>query len=101
MYSASRNLISFIVLLIAFAVGGPAQQNAPAQQSDSGPQSSPAAEPVARPQTNTVQAASSTQPQPETATVLKVKTRLVMVDVVALDNKGTPVTNLEAEDFTL
>jgi VWFA-related protein len=100
MYSASRNLISFIVL-IAFAVGGPAQQNAPEPQSDSGPQSLPAAEPVARPQTNTVQAASSTRPQPETATVLKVKTRLVMVDVVALDNKGTPVTNLEAEDFTL
>jgi VWFA-related protein len=95
MYSASRNLITFLVLLIAFAIGGPAQQ------SGSGPQSSPAAEPAGHPQTNTVQAPSAIQPQPETATVLKVKTRLVMVDVVALDNKGTPVTNLEAEDFTL
>ena len=95
MYSASRNLIAFIVLLIAFAIGGPAQQGGP------GPQSSPATEPVAHPQTNTVQAASTTQPQPETATVLKVKTRLVVVDVVALDHKGTPVTDLKAEDFSL
>ena len=44
------------------------------------------------------------QPQPEnqgSATVLKVKTRLVIVDVIALDHKGSPVTDLEAKDFTL
>jgi VWFA-related protein len=44
------------------------------------------------------------QPQPEsqgTATVLKVKTRLVIVDVIALDHKGVPVTDLESKDFTL
>lgn len=35
------------------------------------------------------------------AAVLKVKTRLVMVDVVALDHKGAPVTDLKAEDFAL
>ncbi|HEX3585870.1 MAG TPA: VWA domain-containing protein [Candidatus Angelobacter sp.] len=46
----------------------------------------------------------SAQQQPEsqgTATVLKVKTRLVIVDVIALDHKGVPVTDLEAKDFTL
>jgi VWFA-related protein len=36
-----------------------------------------------------------------TATVLKVKTRLVIVDVIALDHKGAPVTDLKADDFTL
>lgn len=35
------------------------------------------------------------------ATVLKVKTRLVIVDVVARNNKGDAVTDLKAEDFTL
>ena len=49
--------------------------------------------------------ASQAQPQPAsqpgTAAVLKVKTRLVIVDVVALDHKGVPVSDLKAEDFTL
>ncbi|HEY6348979.1 MAG TPA: VWA domain-containing protein [Candidatus Angelobacter sp.] len=35
------------------------------------------------------------------STVLKVKTRLVVVDVVAQTGKGQPVTDLKAEDFTL
>ncbi|HEY6250830.1 MAG TPA: VWA domain-containing protein, partial [Candidatus Angelobacter sp.] len=35
------------------------------------------------------------------ATVLKVKTRLVVVNVVAQNSKGQPVTDLKAEDFTL
>lgn len=33
--------------------------------------------------------------------VLKVKTRLVVVDVVAKNNKGEPIKDLKAEDFTL
>src|SRR5258708_4760476 len=37
----------------------------------------------------------------ESATVLKIKSRLVVVDVVAQDNKGKPVTDLKAEDFTV
>src|SRR5215471_8075493 len=78
-----RNTLSFIGLLLAIAVVPLAQQTP-----------SPAA---ATRQT-------STQPQPEsqgTATVLKIKTRLVIVDVIALDHKGSPVTDLEAKDFTL
>jgi VWFA-related protein len=35
------------------------------------------------------------------AMVLKVRTRLVIVDVVALDHKGAPVKDLTAEDFTV
>jgi VWFA-related protein len=36
-----------------------------------------------------------------TATVLKVKSRLVVVDVIALDHKGVPVADLKADDFIL
>jgi len=65
-----------------------------------GPQSvaqstAPAATPPAPTQT----------PQPWTidqpATVLRVTTRLVVVDVVATNSKGAPVTDLKAEDFTV
>lgn len=35
------------------------------------------------------------------ANVLKVKTRLVVVDVVALDHKGVPVSDLKSGDFSL
>jgi VWFA-related protein len=41
------------------------------------------------------------RPVYEPATVLKVKTRLVVVDVVATDKKGNPVVDLKAEDFAL
>ncbi len=40
-------------------------------------------------------------PAYETSAVLKVKTRLVVVDVVARDSKGTPVTDLKQEDFSI
>jgi hypothetical protein len=33
--------------------------------------------------------------------VLKVKTRLVIVDVVARNSKGEPITDLKADDFTV
>ena len=37
----------------------------------------------------------------ENPTVLRVKTRLVVVDVIARDSKGAPVTDLKQEDFTV
>lgn len=48
----------------------------------------------------------STAQQPQTpgdkpTTVLKVTTRLVVMDVVATDNHGQPVTDLTAQDFTV
>lgn len=51
---------------------------------------SPAETPPAKPQ-----AATSSTP----VTVLKVTTRLVLVDVVVTDHSGTPATNLKKEDF--
>lgn len=46
-------------------------------------------------------AAQQTSPNYETATVLKAITRLVVVDVVATNNKGEAVTDLKSEDFTV
>jgi VWFA-related protein len=85
-----RNTISLAGLLLAIAAVPLAQQTPP-------PASQPAPAAAAAPQ-------APAQPQPEsqgTATVLKVKTRLVIVDVIALDHKGSPVTDLDAKDFTL
>jgi VWFA-related protein len=85
-----RNTIFFAGLLLAIAVVSLAQQTPP-----------PAGE---APATAGAAPQAPAQPQAEsqgTATVLKVKTRLVIVDVIALDHKGSPVTDLEAKDFTL
>lgn len=99
MGNASRNSIHFIVLLIALAVVAFAQQTAP-----------PASGTATNAQATATQAPATTQIQPPqaqpegkpgTAAILKVKTRLVIVDVVALDHKGFPVGDLKAEDFTL
>jgi VWFA-related protein len=38
---------------------------------------------------------------PQSSTVLKATTRLVIVDVVATDGKGAPVTDLAAKDFVV
>lgn len=50
-------------------------------------------------------AQSQSDPSPTTAdqskTVLRANTRLVVVDVVATDNKGGPVANLTKDDFTI
>jgi len=70
-----RNTI-FIFLLAFTAASSP--QAAPSSQSGNGP-------------------AGSQQPE----TVLKANTRLVMVDVVATNNKGVPVTDLKPEEFTI
>ena len=40
-------------------------------------------------------------PAQENVPVLKITSRLVLVDVVALDHKGIPVKDLKAEDFTM
>lgn len=74
--------IALLTLAIALAF---------AQQSAAGNPQAPASAP------EQVQSQSSEGP----ATVLKVKTRLVVVDVVALDHKGVPVADLKTDDFTL
>ena len=92
MGNTSRKPILFIVQLIALAVVALAQQTA-----------APTSGPGTNAQATPAQAPATPQPatQPGTAAVLKVKTRLVIVDVVALDHKGVPVGDLKAEDFSL
>jgi VWFA-related protein len=53
--------------------------------------------PAPSPETTSRSSLQGTQTEP----VLKITTRLVLVDVVALDKKGQPVTGLKAEDFSL
>jgi VWFA-related protein len=45
--------------------------------------------------------ASSQQTAPDTPMTLRTNTRLVVVDVVAVDSKGQPVPDLKVADFTL
>lgn len=86
-----RNTIPLLVLVLAFAAITLAQQTTP--PAIGGPATAPAST-----------APTPAQPQSEhlegTAAVLKVKTRLVVVDVIALDRKGAPVADLKADDFT-
>jgi VWFA-related protein len=90
---SKSNFVPLLLLLLACAAVMLAQQSTPPATG----QSAPAAPANAAP--------ASAQPQSEhvegTAAVLKVKTRLVVVDVIALDHKGAPVTDLKADDFTL
>jgi len=88
-----RNPIPLLLLVIALAAITLAQQATP---------------PAAAGAANTAPAnAAPTQAQPQSeqvegpAAVLKVKTRLVVVDVIALDHKGAPVADLKADDFVL
>jgi VWFA-related protein len=81
-----------MVLVLAFAAITLAQQPAPPATGEAAATPANAAPTPAQPQSEPVESA---------ATVLKVKTRLVLVDVIALDRKGVPVADLKADDFTL
>ncbi len=84
---AKQKRVLVLVTAVSLAGWAFAQQQTPAT-------------PAPQPQT---QASAAPPPRPvyEPAAVLKVKTRLVLVDIVATDNKGKPVVDLKAEDFTL
>lgn len=92
MGGSSRSIVRILVLALGFAAVTLAQQNAvPA-----------GGEAATAPQAGAPAPAQSQPPQVEgTAAVLKVKTRLVVVDVIALDHKGVPVADLKADDFIL
>src|SRR5258708_15420640 len=47
------------------------------------------------------QTAPGTQAPSKSSTVLRATTRLVVVDVVATDDKGSPITDLKLEDFVV
>ncbi|MGZ4899053.1 MAG: VWA domain-containing protein [Candidatus Angelobacter sp.] len=93
MGSSARNTIPLLLLILAFAAISLAQQTTPpaAGGAATTAPANAAATPAA-PQQESVEG---------TAAVLKVKTRLVVVDVIALDHKGVPVTDLKADDFIL
>ena len=88
----SLKIISRTTLCSLVLVGlAQAQQTQPAAQSTS-PQGQAQASPAAGQQAQTTY---------ESSTVLKVTSRLVVVDVVAVDHKGQPVNDLTADDFTI
>ncbi|HWX53331.1 MAG TPA: VWA domain-containing protein [Verrucomicrobiae bacterium] len=81
----------FRAMLLALLLAGLAKT----QQTPPTTQSSQSAQPQSPAQAQSAPAST------ETPTVLKVTSRLVVVDVVALDRKDQPVTDLKPEDFTL
>jgi VWFA-related protein len=83
---SNKAVMLTLTAAMTFAMSCFAQQSAPA----------PAAPPK-----DARAAAQAQQPAYETSTVLKVKSRLVVVDVVARDGKGVPITDLKQEDFTV
>lgn len=87
----SRNTIPLLVLVLALAAITLAQQT----QQPSGPEA------ASTPQSATPNSPAQSEQVEGTAAVLKVKTRMVVVDVIALDHKGVPITDLKADDFTL
>ena len=82
---SNKVVVLTFTAIMALAASCFAQQNAPA----------------AAPAKDAPAAAQAQQPTYETSAVLKVKSRLVVVDVVARDGKGVPVTDLKQEDFTV
>jgi VWFA-related protein len=85
----SKPTIVTFAAVMAFAVFSSAQQSAPSPSPATKPQDSPAS------------ASQGQKPAYGTSAILKVKTRLVVVDVIARDSKGLPVTDLKQEDFTV
>jgi VWFA-related protein len=92
MRNSLRNTVPLLVLVLAFAAIALAQQSAPPPTGGATATPANAAPTPSQPQSEPVEG---------TAAVLKVKTRLVVVDVIALDRKGVPVADLKADDFTL
>src|SRR4029077_2153846 len=54
-----------------------------------------------RSQTSQSSPAQKNEPVYQSSTVLRATTRLVVLDVVAVDEKGQPVSDLTADDFTV
>jgi VWFA-related protein len=56
---------------------------------------------VASPQASQSETPQTKEPVYQSPTVLRATTRLVVLDVVALDEKGQPIPDLKADDFTV
>ena len=110
-----RRLMVIVALLPAFFAGaGFAQQpqdenkaTTPQSQSESQKTSSTQTPPIAPAvSSSSGQLPSAKQAVPpaaavESASVLKVTTRMVLLDIVATDSHGRPISDLEATDFTI
>ncbi len=93
-----------LVFLAFFFVAAQTQSNPPSPASQSpAVQQQPAPTQTNIPDKQNDKSPAEEKPQKvyESSTVLKAITRLVVVDVVATDNKGAPVADLEASNFTL
>lgn len=75
--------ITLVLAVLFSAIAAASQSQPPAQQDSTHHNDSP----------------QNDQPATQPSTVLKSVTRLVIVDVVATDSKGEPVTDLSANDF--
>src|SRR5215831_11715422 len=94
-FDLRRFLCAFSTLLALSLTIYLSAQDKPAQ--DQAPQTQPSQTQPSQTQPPQTQA----QPVHESATVMRATTRMVVVDVVATDHSGTPVTDLKPEDFTV
>jgi VWFA-related protein len=92
MGNVARILCGALVLFFLFTGSGHPQQTPPA---------SPSATAAQTPSASQTSAGDSPDSGYRSSTVLRYTTRLVVVDVIATDHKGNPVTDLKKEDFTL
>src|SRR5262249_33697250 len=93
--SVTMRTNTWLIVAIGLALCSPVQPQA--GQTPSG-QTAPSTTPDAQKSQPT---AATTNTVYESATVLKATTRLVVLDVVAIDKKGNAVTDLERADFTV
>lgn len=105
----SKRWLLNVVLIGLFCIAVQSQSNAPStaaqasQQQSSQQQSATAPTSTAKDAQNQQQTSNDDKPQKvyESSTVLKTVTRLVVVDAVVIDNKGAPISDLTANDFTV
>jgi VWFA-related protein len=90
--------VFFVVLICAWAL---AQQSGNTNSSSSAPANPPAQNPSSNQAQSSSNQSQGSGQREEPAVVLRVTSRLVLVDVVATDNHGKPVTDLKREDFTV
>jgi VWFA-related protein len=95
-----------VALLMLFCIAVQSQSSAPSSSASPASQQqtpAPSKDSQNKDPQNQDKGAAEDKPQKvyESATVLKTITRLVVVDVVVTDNKGAPVADLAADNFTL
>lgn len=85
----NRHILVLLSALFSIVIPGQAQTGATPEAQNPKPTQNPTQVQDEKPDMST------------TSTVLRVKSRLVLVDVVVQDNKGRAITDLKADDFTV